>query len=74
MQKLLNDLNIKQHFTTIQHPQTNGQAKTPNMVILKGLKMGLMQRAIVLMKYTMYCSLLNHTPLNNQRDNIHAHI
>ena len=31
-------LGTKQHFTSIEHPQTNGQAKTANRVILRGLK------------------------------------
>ncbi|XP_019455179.1 PREDICTED: uncharacterized protein LOC109356308 [Lupinus angustifolius] len=37
-QELLSDLHIKQHFTSVEHPQTNGQAEAANKVILKGLK------------------------------------
>ncbi|RDY00392.1 hypothetical protein CR513_16430, partial [Mucuna pruriens] len=28
---------IKQHFTSVEHPQTNGQAEAANKVILRGL-------------------------------------
>jgi hypothetical protein len=31
-------LGITQHFTSVEHPQTNGQAKAANRVILRGLK------------------------------------
>ncbi|MCI67098.1 gypsy retrotransposon integrase-like protein, partial [Trifolium medium] len=31
-------INTKQHFTSVEHPQTNGQAEAANMVILRGLK------------------------------------
>jgi hypothetical protein len=31
-------LGIAQHFTSVEHPQTNGQAKAANRVILRGLK------------------------------------
>ncbi|XP_019447443.1 PREDICTED: uncharacterized protein K02A2.6-like [Lupinus angustifolius] len=37
-QALLSGLHIKQHFTSVEHPQTNGQAEAANRVILKGLK------------------------------------
>ncbi|XP_019414570.1 PREDICTED: uncharacterized protein LOC109326333 [Lupinus angustifolius] len=37
-QALLLGLHIKQHFTSVEHPQTNGQAEAANKVILKGLK------------------------------------
>ncbi|XP_019442352.1 PREDICTED: uncharacterized protein LOC109347077 [Lupinus angustifolius] len=37
-QELLSGLHIKQHFTSVEHPQTNGQAEAANKVILKGLK------------------------------------
>jgi transposase InsO family protein len=38
MRELLEELNIKQHFTSVKHPQTNEQAKSTNNVILRGLK------------------------------------
>ncbi|MCH82193.1 gag-pol polyprotein [Trifolium medium] len=31
-------IKTKQHFTSVEHPQTNGQAKAANRVILRGLK------------------------------------
>ena len=31
-------LGTKQHFTSVEHPQTNGQAEAANRVILRGLK------------------------------------
>lgn len=31
-------LGTKQHFTSVEHPQTNGQAEAANKVILRGLK------------------------------------
>jgi hypothetical protein len=31
-------LGITQHFTSVEHPQTNGQAEAANRVILRGLK------------------------------------
>lgn len=38
MRELMNDLNIKKHFTSVEHPQMNGQVESANRVILKGLK------------------------------------
>lgn len=38
MRELLEDLNIKQHFTSVEHPQTNGQEKAANRVLLRGSK------------------------------------
>lgn len=35
---LCDDLQITQHFTSVEHPQTNGQAEAANRVILRGLK------------------------------------
>ena len=32
------DLNIKHQFTSVEHPQANGQAEAANKVILAGLK------------------------------------
>ncbi|XP_019415399.1 PREDICTED: uncharacterized protein LOC109326930 [Lupinus angustifolius] len=37
-QELLSGLRIKQHFTSVEHPHTNGQAEAANKVILKGIK------------------------------------
>ncbi|XP_019450697.1 PREDICTED: uncharacterized protein LOC109352965 [Lupinus angustifolius] len=37
-QELLSGLRIKQHFTSLEHPQTNGQAEAANKVILKEIK------------------------------------
>ncbi|XP_019447247.1 PREDICTED: uncharacterized protein LOC109350468 [Lupinus angustifolius] len=37
-QELLSGLHIKQHFTSVEHPQTNGLAEAANKVILKGIK------------------------------------
>ncbi|XP_019447233.1 PREDICTED: uncharacterized protein K02A2.6-like [Lupinus angustifolius] len=37
-QELLSGLCIKQHITSVEHPQTNGQAEAANKVILKGIK------------------------------------
>ena len=34
-------LGTKQHFTSVEHPQTNGQAEAANRVILRGLKLRL---------------------------------
>ncbi|KAL1363422.1 hypothetical protein AAHE18_03G148300 [Arachis hypogaea] len=36
--KLAADLNIKQQFTSVEHPQANGQAEAANKVILAGIK------------------------------------
>jgi IS30 family transposase len=38
MHKLMKNLNIKQHFAFVEHPQTNGQDEVANKVILRGLK------------------------------------
>ncbi|XP_057444851.1 uncharacterized protein LOC130737098 [Lotus japonicus] len=35
---LLDGLHIKQRFTSVEHPQTNGQAESANRVILRGLR------------------------------------
>ncbi|MCI02752.1 gypsy retrotransposon integrase-like protein, partial [Trifolium medium] len=37
-QEFLAAINTKQHFTFVEHPQTNGQTEAANMVILRGLK------------------------------------
>ena len=31
-------LGTKQHFTSVEHPQTNGQAEAANRVLLRGLR------------------------------------
>ncbi|XP_057732944.1 uncharacterized protein LOC130948256 [Arachis stenosperma] len=36
--KFLNGLGIKQRFSSVEHPQTNGQVESANKVILSGLK------------------------------------
>ncbi|XP_072058228.1 uncharacterized protein [Arachis hypogaea] len=36
--ELLNGLGIKQKFSSVEHPQTNGQFESANKVILQGLK------------------------------------
>ncbi|XP_057425850.1 uncharacterized protein LOC130719235 [Lotus japonicus] len=36
--ELVDGLHIKHHFTSVEHPQTNGQAEAANRVILRGLK------------------------------------
>lgn len=38
MTSLLEELRIKQHFTSVEHPQTNGQAGATNEVLVRGLK------------------------------------
>ncbi|XP_057451946.1 uncharacterized protein LOC130743735 [Lotus japonicus] len=35
---LMDELHIKQRFTSVEHPQTNGQAESANRVILRGLR------------------------------------
>jgi ribonuclease HI len=37
-QEFLINLKVTQHFTSVEHPQTNGQAEAANRVILRGLK------------------------------------
>ncbi|PNX81943.1 gag-pol polyprotein [Trifolium pratense] len=37
-QAFLAALGTKQHFTSVEHPQTNGQAEAANRVILRGLR------------------------------------
>ncbi|XP_058721487.1 uncharacterized protein LOC131593221 [Vicia villosa] len=37
-QEFVYKLGTKQHFTSVEHPQTNGQAEEANRVILQGLK------------------------------------
>ncbi|MCI29957.1 gypsy retrotransposon integrase-like protein, partial [Trifolium medium] len=37
-QEFLAAINTKQLFTSVEHPQTNGQAEAANRVILRGLK------------------------------------
>jgi len=36
--KLCIELGIKQVFASVEHPQTNGQIKSANRVLLRGLK------------------------------------
>ncbi|RDX96690.1 Tf2-9, partial [Mucuna pruriens] len=36
--KFCQDLHIRQSFTSVEHPQANGQAETANRVILRGLR------------------------------------
>jgi transposase InsO family protein len=38
MRELLEQLNIKQHFTSVEHPQTNIQVESANRVMLRGIK------------------------------------
>lgn len=35
---LMEELRIKQHFSSVEHTQTNGQAEASNRVLVKGLK------------------------------------
>lgn len=35
---LMSGLHINQHFTSVEHPQTNGQAEAANRVILRGIR------------------------------------
>ncbi|CAJ2661783.1 unnamed protein product [Trifolium pratense] len=42
-QDFLATLETKQHFTSMEHPQTNGQAEAANRVILRGLRRRLNQ-------------------------------
>ncbi|GAU39237.1 hypothetical protein TSUD_396840 [Trifolium subterraneum] len=37
-QEFLATIGTTQHFTSVEHPQTNGQAETANRVILRGLR------------------------------------
>ncbi|KAI9116999.1 hypothetical protein K1719_011998 [Acacia pycnantha] len=37
-QKLVSDFHIQQHFASVEHPQSNGQAEASNKVIVDGLK------------------------------------
>ena len=37
-QSFIAKLGTKQHFISVEHPQTNGQAEATNRVILRGLK------------------------------------
>ncbi|XP_058762570.1 uncharacterized protein LOC131635951 [Vicia villosa] len=37
-QEFVSKLGTKKHFTSVEHPQTNGQAEAANRVILRGLK------------------------------------
>ncbi|RDX83581.1 Tf2-11, partial [Mucuna pruriens] len=39
--KFCQDLHIRQSFTSVEHPQANGQAEAANRVILRGLRRGL---------------------------------
>ena len=36
--KLCTELDIKQVFSSVEHPQTNGQVESANRVLLRGLK------------------------------------
>ena len=36
--KLCTELDIKQVFASVEHPQTNGQVKSANSVLFRGLK------------------------------------
>lgn len=38
--KLMADLSIRHHFTSVEHAQANGQAKAVNQATLQGLKRG----------------------------------
>ena len=38
MRELMKELNIKQHFTSVEHPQMNGKVESANRIILRGLK------------------------------------
>jgi len=36
--KLCAEVSIKQVFTSVEHPQTNGQVESANKILLRGLK------------------------------------
>ncbi|KAL0455204.1 UNVERIFIED_CONTAM: hypothetical protein Slati_0859600 [Sesamum latifolium] len=38
IQKLCQGLHIKQRFTTVAHPQSNGQVKVTNRILVQGIK------------------------------------
>lgn len=59
-------LGIKHSFSSVAHPQTNGQAKAFNKVILKGLKRGLEDAKGKWLKNPISAlSILNHPSLIN---------
>lgn len=59
-------LGIKHSFSSVAHPQTNGQAKASNKVILKGLKRGLEDAKGKWLKNPISAlSILNHPSLIN---------
>jgi len=42
VRQLCDEVGIKQVFSSVEHPQTNGQAEAANKVILRGVKRRLM--------------------------------
>ncbi|XP_077249538.1 uncharacterized protein LOC143889247 [Tasmannia lanceolata] len=44
-QKFYSDLKIEQRFTSMSHPQTNGQTKVTNRILLQGIKKRLDEKA-----------------------------
>ena len=34
----MSDLQVKHHFASVEHPQSNGQAEVANKIIMNGLK------------------------------------
>jgi hypothetical protein len=73
MRELLEELNIKQHFTSVEYPQTNGQAKFANMVILRGLKIRFEEANGNWPEELPHILWAYHTTLNHQRNPFPSH-
>ena len=68
---LLEELNINHHFTSVEHPQTNGLLQSANRVLLRGLK-----RKGNLVRGNTSClkGVSHHTALNHMRNSYLAHL
>ncbi|XP_019418559.1 PREDICTED: uncharacterized protein K02A2.6-like [Lupinus angustifolius] len=67
-QELLSGLRIKQHFTSVEHPQTNGQVDAANKVILKGHDPGRDRRTYL--ANTLVNEVDNQSLLRNNLDGV----
>ncbi|GAU46658.1 hypothetical protein TSUD_184460 [Trifolium subterraneum] len=74
-QEFLDKIGTTQHFTSVEHPQTNGKVEATNRVILRGAKTktrriqrklnrGIAQRPMVLLNHSTFHNWGNNFPIN----------
>jgi len=72
LRKLCTEVGIKQVFALVEHPQTNGQVKSANRVLLKGLKRRLEKAKGTWAEEVprIVWAYHTHAPVHHQRDTL----